>query len=104
MWKAGDATEATAFKNPVLSTFLDLVVVRTNGASLTVYTNGIVTAYNNVARLISAMPTDIGFSAAGANRGSESYISDVLYYTNNFSSLDLSNFHYYATNTYQFVP
>lgn len=103
-WRGGDLTEATAFKNPALDKYIDIVIIRTNGSSITIYTNGVVTAYNNVALTTSIVPTDFLCTGASANRGLEAYVTDIVVYTNNFSTANLADFHFYATNTYNYAP
>lgn len=87
------------------SKIYDLILNQTNGTIL-VYTNGVQSV-----SLASRLPPSGGWpwyaaihDSVSAVAGFDGWIKEILVWTNSFSSLQFSNVHYYATNTYQYTP
>ncbi len=104
-WRTGKVTEETTLCADFAANLdLDMILVSTNGNSITVYTNGVVTAWNNhTVAIWEIAPSFIGTINA-ANRGLQGYVKEVLYYRTNVNANSISNLHWYGTNTYHYSP
>lgn len=103
-WRAGIVgTEATCFADFAINKYYDIIVVRSGGNTITIYTNGVVSGYSGVTLANTTRPSRLG-TGTSANTGIEAYIAEAMYFATNLTAAGISNVHYYATNKYHHTP
>lgn len=104
---SGSDFQDMKFVNPG-NTLHDILFCPTNGAAnSTCFTNGVATPCTIAAN--SQQPNMVGFGReSGGTQLFHGYLRELIVWTNQasftFSSVNVSNVHYYATNTYGFTP
>lgn len=94
-----------AISSPLANdTTYDLISVQTN-STMVVYTNGTQSASITAMPPLTGWPWFwVGHDTDSAANHFDGYIKEVLIWSNSFSSVQLSNVHFYATNQYSFAP
>lgn len=104
-WRTGtDASQSTLCADFAANTIHDFLWTSDDANGVKTYTNGVAAAYTRV-KAGQFAPTVVGGANTSANNGLQGYVLEVHYWTNVvFSSVNISNLHYYCTNTYQYGP
>ena len=94
-WDANNVDVSSALP---ASTLIDVVAVQTNNNAGTIfYTNGLLSLAT--ANAFHQSPFNLGWDVTGSSGPLKGYILHVLYWSNLLSASDVSNFHYWRTNT-----
>ncbi len=97
---SGPAISGTLTDN----TTYDVIAVQ-SASSLKINTNGVESASLTKLPPLTGWPWRyVGNDYISAANTFPGYVKEVLIWSNSFSSVQLSNVHYYATNTYQYAP